>query len=498
MNYTVEIGALMDESGVKFGTSGARGLVIQMTDRVCAAYTLGFLGHLLGRGRIVAGSKVAISGDLRPSTQRIAESVCFAARKLGFEVEFCGWIPSPALVLHGIRAAIPTVMVTGSHIPDDRNGIKFSTPDGEVTKEDEAGILEQKVELSRVFNIEGMFADDSTRDMCELPRESKTAIEAYRARYLDAFPSGALKGLKVGVYGHSAVGREFLAELYETMGAEVLRLGWSETFVPVDTEAIRPEDLTLATDWAREHQIDSIVSTDGDSDRPLTTDERGTFFRGDVSGILTAHFFQADGVALPVSCNTAVEGSDFFSRILRTKIGSPYVISGMEELRAAGAQRVVGYEANGGFLSLSPLAVPDGKELSPLPTRDAVVVHLALLCLAARQKLPLSELLREIPQRVTASDRDQSFTAARSQKLLKHLQNLDSPELEGVFELGPVLGVSGTDGLRFIFQSGEILHLRASGNAPELRCYAEADSSTRANELVQFGLQVARKLAVEG
>ena len=33
-------------------------------------------------------------------------------------------------------------MVTGSHIPDDQNGIKFNKPDGEVLKSDEKGILE--------------------------------------------------------------------------------------------------------------------------------------------------------------------------------------------------------------------------------------------------------------------------------------------------------------------------------------------------------------------
>ena len=32
-------------------------------------------------------------------------------------------------------------MVTGSHIPFDRNGLKFYRPDGEITKADEAGIV---------------------------------------------------------------------------------------------------------------------------------------------------------------------------------------------------------------------------------------------------------------------------------------------------------------------------------------------------------------------
>ena len=36
---------LMQQSGVQFGTSGARGEVVAMTDRVCYGYTQGFLSY---------------------------------------------------------------------------------------------------------------------------------------------------------------------------------------------------------------------------------------------------------------------------------------------------------------------------------------------------------------------------------------------------------------------------------------------------------------------
>ena len=39
---TIKIEALMQKSGVAFGASGTRGLVIQMTDEVCAAYVSAF------------------------------------------------------------------------------------------------------------------------------------------------------------------------------------------------------------------------------------------------------------------------------------------------------------------------------------------------------------------------------------------------------------------------------------------------------------------------
>jgi phosphomannomutase len=45
---------------------------------------------------------------------------------------------------------------------------------------------------------------------------------------------------------------------------------------------------------------------------------------------------------------------------------------------------------------------------------------------------------------------------------------------------GPEHSIDRTDGLRVIFKSGEIVHLRHSGNAPEFRCYTEASSAMRA------------------
>jgi phosphomannomutase len=40
-------------------------------------------------------------------------------------------------------------MITGSHIPADRNGIKFYRPDGEIDKDDEAAITTAAAELDR-------------------------------------------------------------------------------------------------------------------------------------------------------------------------------------------------------------------------------------------------------------------------------------------------------------------------------------------------------------
>jgi phosphomannomutase len=491
MSQRVAVANLMATSGVKFGTSGARGLVSAMTDEVCFTYTLAFLQHLAGQSG-GPPSALAIGGDRRPSTPRILTAIAAAARHAGVPVHYLGLIPSPAVALYGLEQRCATVMVTGSHIPADRNGMKYTTAFGEITKEDEAGFLSQTVSIPQVFDGNGML---EARPALGSPIAS--ALEQYRQRYLAAFPAGCLKGLRIGVYGHSAVGRDLLCELYESLGAQIVRLGYSEDFIPVDTEAIRPEDDVLAQKWAPEERLDAIVSTDGDSDRPLIAGEDGRWFRGDVAGILVAQFFGADGVACPVSCNGALELSGSVPQVKRTRIGSPYVIAGMQELVQTGLHRVVGYEANGGFLHESPLTVPGGQTLRPLPTRDPIIVHLALLLLAQQKGLKVSQLGGLLPPRITASGRDQAFSTERSRRLLGSLESAPLETLGSVFRLGQVTERDLTDGLRLTFESGEVLHLRPSGNAPELRCYAESPSAARSAQLVEYGLEVARREAAE-
>jgi phosphomannomutase len=97
-----------------------------------------------------------------------------------------------------------------------------------------------------------------------------------------------------------------------------------------------------------------------------------------------------------------------FPQVVRTRIGSPYVIAGMEEAEANGSQSVAGFEANGGFLAGKGLRVGE-HELAALPTRDAVLPALALLAMAKQQGVKLSAFSNHLPNRYTASDRLQDF-----------------------------------------------------------------------------------------
>lgn len=455
---------LADAHNVRFGTSGVRGLVADLSDAVCYAYARAFLKTV-----VPDSSRIVVGHDLRPSSPRIAAACIQAIRDAGHEAVFVGALPTPALAYYCALHGNPGIVVTGSHIPFDRNGIKFYRADGEIDKSDEESILDADVAVPDALTP------------ADLPTVDATALEAYIERYTSFFGEDAFAGLRIALYEHSSVARDMLRSVLERLGVEVLSLGRTDTFVPIDTEAVRAEDITQACAWAQAHHFDAILSTDGDADRPLIGDESGAWLRGDVVGILCAQYLQADVVVTPVSSNTAVEKCGSFRQVVRTRIGSPYVIAGMEAHR--GERAVVGYEANGGFLLGSDVVRGDSV-LKALPTRDSVLPMLALLAMAREKGVRLSELGTSLPRRFTASDRIQAVPTELSRALIGRLEfdarlaaRLMAPDA------GEVVALDTTDGLRATFASGEIVHLRPSGNAPELRCYAEAPEGMRASTL---------------
>ncbi|MEL6643403.1 MAG: phosphomannomutase [Pseudomonadota bacterium] len=445
----------------KFGTSGLRGLVTELTDGLCADYAQAFLSGAETNGSVLIGQ------DLRDSSPRIARAVAQGAARAGLRAIDCGVLPTPALALAAMTQGTAAIMITGSHIPADRNGLKFYTRFGEITKDDETAIAQAMVALPPAADAEPKMETDST------------ALAAFTTRYTSFFSSDALAGLRIGVYEHSSAARACLSDILAGLGADVVPLGRSDTFIPVDTEALDPETQGMLAGWAAEHGLHAVVSTDGDADRPMLADAKGHVIPGDRLGPMTAQALGAKTLVTPVSSNTLAEALDD-TTVHRTRIGSPYVIAGMEAALAAGATDVVGYEANGGFL-IGFEAQADGRTLAPLMTRDCVLPIVAPLALARASGQSIAELNAALPPRFTAADRLVEVATEKSKALIADL--FAGSDARGALfaPYGDIAEVDDTDGFRATFQDGLIIHLRPSGNAPECRVYVEAGTQDRAD-----------------
>jgi phosphomannomutase len=464
------INKIISQSGIKFGTSGARGLVKDFTKEVCEAFTLSFLDSMKNKFEF---EKVAVGMDNRPSSPKISAMICGAIKSYGYEVDFYGVLPTPAIALQAMKDKIPSIIITGSHIPFDRNGIKFYRPDGEITKLDESEIINNQ---NQIKDIE-----------VYLPNPKNTASINYINRYKKYFGNNCLNGLKIGIYEHSSAGRDLYSEIFKTLGAEVISLGRSDEFIPIDTEAVSIEDKNRAKEWSLEYKFDVIFSTDGDGDRPLIADENGDWLRGDIVGLLTAKYLEIEALAVPVSCNTAIEKSGLFKEVIRTKIGSPYVIEAFDKLKTY--KSFAGFEANGGFILGSTLA-KNGEILEALPTRDALLPFIVLATQIVNKKTSLSNLTINLPQRFTSSNRLTEFPKELSKKLLEKLKSNPKRLLKDL----EIIDINQIDGLRITFDNDVIIHLRPSGNAPELRCYVETDNQQYSDELVKKVLFKVREL----
>lgn len=455
-------------TSIGFGTSGIRGLAKELTDHLCYRYTCAFLKHLTLIGNLSLGDQIAIAGDRRASTPKILQAVAQAITDSGYQIINCGQIPTPALLLFGIHNTMPSIMVTGSHIAANRNGIKFFLSTQEILKEDE-------VAISRILpNI----PNNLLPQLLPLPAVNDAARQLYVKRYLDFFPSDLLKDYRIGVYGHSAVGRDILSDILSGLSAQIVKLDYHSEFTAIDTEALSRNLVDNAQSWSRQYPLDAIVSTDGDGDRPMLADESGQWFSSDILDMLTAIHLGIDALVVPITCNTALEKLPTIKKVIRVRVGSPHVVNAANQMVGQEYSRVAGFEPNGGFLTFTSINI-NNHTLTPLPTRDAIIVLLSVLSESAKLHLPLSKIASKLPARYTASlsIKNISIDSSQVQQLLVH-------------QLGPIKDTNVLDGLRLIFQNDDIVHLRPSRNSPEFRIYSESSTPTRAQELIQITKQL--------
>jgi len=543
---------------LKFGTSGRRGRVEDLTQLevyINALAEIEFLASLpRAEGGIVKGDEFSFAYDLRPSSARyvpeqggrgeIAQAIVRAIADAGMRPVNLGRIPTPALAAYALARGKGSMMITGSHIPFDRNGYKLNTSIGELLKQHEAPVNERVREVRRrlyaqpfvesLFDERGLFKAGPK----ELPAENSAAAGEYVERYTRFFAGEPLAGKRILLYEHSAVGRDLLAEILGRLGADVVRSGRSDAFVPIDTENIDEAQLAtiqeLVDAAAPKHSpIFAVASTDGDSDRPLLLGvdaATGTvrFYGGDLVGMIVAEWLRPDAVVVSISTNDAIDRGPLAPVLEpKTRIGSPYIIAGMEKAKARGKTAVCGWEANGGFLTGTDFP-RDGRVLKALPTRDAMLPILCVLQAAQDSRCSLADMFARLPSRFSRAALLRQLPRAAGLDIVRQFSPADARVREALFEgscrivledavtdepgtdaqrreaeavrarlehffppeagFGSIVRLNWTDGVRITFATGDIAHIRPSGNADELRIYAVADSQERADAIAKAGI----------
>ena len=427
-----------------FGTDGIRG-VANVDLKPPLAYALGrATAHRLAG----SGGAILVGQDTRRSGDMFVAALTAGATSLGVDVHAAGIVPTPALAY--LTAAGPFaagIMVSASHNPADDNGLKVLDADG--LKLDDA--VEDELE-HLVWRTE------------ELPGERNAGLgrghdaRALLARYTDhrrslASDVGAA-GLRVVLDCANGSGGIVAPEIVAATGATVEVIHNDPDGININVRSGATDPASLAAEVVA-RGADVGFALDGDADRLIAVDHRGTVVDGDqVLGILALDRLQRGALpqgALVVSvlsnggleaAVTAAEG-----QIIRTPVGDKYILEGMQVSGAA-----LGGEKSGHVILLEHTTSGDG-----------IVTAVEVLRVMCRQGAPLADLAARIPmlpqqqRAVKARHKDQWEGDRRLQRAIR----------EAEARLGT---------------AGRVL-VRPSGTEPALRVMVEGPDAALVSEL---------------
>lgn len=260
-----------------FGTDGVRGVAgVDLTAELAFNLSTAAASVLADLGEFAGHRPTAIVGqDSRASGQYLEEAICRGLSSAGIDVYRVGILPTPAIsFLVKDRGADLGVMISASHNPASDNGIKFFDRTGSKL----ADQIEAKIE-----NVLGQVVESSNGAGSVI--EDLGAKESYIQNLLKSL-DGNLSGLKVVVDCANGAASFVAPELLKRAGAEVIAISASPNGLNINDNcgSTHLENLIEAV---KGEGADIGIAHDGDADRVLAIDDKGSVIDGDfILGIL--------------------------------------------------------------------------------------------------------------------------------------------------------------------------------------------------------------------
>ena len=260
-----------------FGTDGVRGVAgVDLTAELAFNLSTAAASVLADLGEFAGHRPTAIVGqDSRASGQYLEEAICRGLSSAGIDVYRVGILPTPAIsFLVKDRGADLGVMISASHNPASDNGIKFFDRSGSKL----ADQIEAKIESVLGKTVE------STNGAGKVI-EDLDAKESYIQNLLKSL-DGNLSGLKVVVDCANGAASFVAPDVLKRAGAEVIAISASPNGLNINDNcgSTHLENLIEAV---KSQGADIGIAHDGDADRVLAIDEKGSVIDGDfILGIL--------------------------------------------------------------------------------------------------------------------------------------------------------------------------------------------------------------------
>jgi phosphoglucosamine mutase len=426
-----------------FGTDGIRGIanVHPMTTDI--AMKIGRAVAYVFRNRRGRNPRILIGKDTRLSCYMLENALAAGICSMGVDVLLLGPMPTPAIAfLTTNMRADAGVVISASHNLFQDNGIKLFSGDGFKLPDELEEQIEELMDSSVLIE-----SQPTGHDVGKAFR-----IDDAPGRYIvfvkNTFPKDlVLDGLKIVLDCAHGAAYKVAPAVFEELGAEVIKLGVSPNGTNINDGcgAIYPELMQKAVD---KHRADIGIALDGDGDRVIVVDEKGSVVDGDHIMAICAYDMidrgklNSNTLVATVMSNMGLEVAleNKGGRLVRTQVGDRYVV---ETMRRTGYN--FGGEQSGHLVFLDHMTTGDG-----------ILAALQLLAIMQKKERPLSELagiMDSFPQ------------------VLHNVQLREKKTVDGIAGLKELQDQLKKD----LKRKGRIL-VRSSGTEPVIRIMVEGEN----------------------
>ncbi len=374
-----------------FGTDGIRGTANQAPMTPDIVLKVGqALGLLLRNNPERQGTKrmVLIGKDTRLSGYMVEQALASGLNSMGIGVQLTGPLPTPGIGFLARNMRVDAgVIISASHNPYHDNGIKIFGADGFKIPDS----MEREIE--RIVAEEDISQHLAKSDAIGRSRRIDDAAGRYIVYAKNAFPmSSSLEGMRIVLDCANGAAYKVAPAIFSELGADVVVIGDKPDGYNVneDCGALHPERLCEAV---KQYRADVGISLDGDADRVIMADEKGTIVNGDHILAICALYLSKNKM-LPQNTIVATQMSNVGLDIAMKKHGIYVVRTDVGDKNVVEAMRKQGYglggEQSGHIIHLAQSTTGDG-----------CVAALNVLAVMRTEKKPLSQLkatMSDVPQ----------------------------------------------------------------------------------------------------
>ena len=414
---------------------------------------------------------LAVGADSRISSPALAGGVIGALAGCGCRVLDLGMASTPAMFMTTLPELLDcdgAVMVTASHLPYNRNGLKFFTRQGGLEHEDVAQILEMAGH--------GLPAGSGSVEKVDfMPRYAAHLADKIRR---DTGLSRPFEGLRIIVDAGNGVGGFFVEQVLKPLGADTCGSQYLEPDGMFPHHIPNPEDaeaMAAIRDAVLRNQADLGIIFDTDCDRAAVVDASGSEInRNRLVALMAAIVLRKHpGATIVTDSVTSAGLKDFITGLggvhYRYRRGYRNVIDEAIRLRAAGTNAPLAMETSGHCALEENYDLDDGAYLVTL-----VLIEMARL---RREGKSLSSLLQGLREPAEAAEARLNIQArdfaAYGQRVLEKV--LAECERNKQWHLAP----DNREGVRVSFDAAEgdgWFLLRMSLHDPVLPLNIESDA----------------------